>query len=72
MTVEAATRSNGKSGIKNADLQVLPDTREQVRTIEGTVVARKCEHCEHHEIGIETSEGEYVPLQPGTKVQIKK
>jgi len=32
----------------------------------GTVVARKCKHCGHHEIGIETEAGEFVPLRPGT------
>ena len=37
----------------------------------GTVTARKCGCCGHHEIGIEADAGEYVPLKPGMKVEIK-
>jgi hypothetical protein len=37
----------------------------------GTVTARKCECCGHHEIVIETDVGEYVPLKPGMKVEIQ-
>ena len=39
-------------------------------SIEGTVAARKCPHCGHHEIGIETEEGEFVPVRPGTRVKV--
>jgi hypothetical protein len=34
-------------------------------------IAKKCECCGHHEIGIETDAGEYVPLKPSIKVEIK-
>jgi hypothetical protein len=34
-------------------------------------IAKKCECCDHHEIGIETDAGEYVPLKPGMKIEIK-
>jgi hypothetical protein len=36
----------------------------------GTVVSRECPHCGHHEIGVETVEGEFVPVSPGTKVKL--
>ena len=36
----------------------------------GTVVARKCEHCGHHELGIENEAGQYYPLREGMKVEI--
>jgi len=42
----------------------------QNKTITGTVTARKCECCGHHEIGVTTHTGEYVPLNPGMKVEI--
>jgi hypothetical protein len=38
--------------------------------LEGTVTARKCECCGHHEIGIVTRSGEYLPLKPGMRVTI--
>jgi len=39
-------------------------------TASGTVVAKKCRHCGHHEIGLETENGQYMPLKPGTGIQI--
>jgi len=36
--------------------------------LEGTVLARQCECCGHHEIGIVTPSGEYFPLKPGMQV----
>ena len=38
--------------------------------LEGTVTARKCEYCGHHEIGIVTRSGEFFPLKPGMRVTI--
>ena len=38
--------------------------------IDGIVTARQCECCGHHEIGITTEEGTYVPLKPGMQVRI--
>ncbi len=40
--------------------------------IRGTVTARKCKHCGHHEIGLVTENGRYLPLTPGMKVEIVK
>jgi len=36
----------------------------------GTVTARKCRRCGHHEIGITDTNGNYAPLKPGTKIQM--
>ena len=36
----------------------------------GVVIARECERCGHHEIGIETESGEYIPLKKGMVVEI--
>ena len=38
--------------------------------LEGTITARQCECCGHHEIGIVTHSGEYFPLKPGMRVTI--
>ncbi len=38
--------------------------------IKGTVTSRICSKCGHHEIGIITSEGEFIPLRPGMQVQV--
>ena len=40
------------------------------KTIEGVVTARTCDCCGHHEIGMVTQNGEYVPLKPGMKITI--
>jgi len=40
--------------------------------ISGTVTAKECESCGHHEIGITTDAGEYIPLKPGMKVEINE
>jgi hypothetical protein len=39
-------------------------------TVFGTVVARSCDSCGHHEIGVETEDGKFVPLKPGSKVNV--
>lgn len=36
----------------------------------GTVVAKKCGCCGHHEIGVENEAGQYHPLIEGMKVEI--
>jgi hypothetical protein len=38
--------------------------------IEGVVTARPCDCCGHHEIGIVTAAGDYIPLRPGMRVRI--
>ena len=38
--------------------------------IQGVVRARKCRHCGHHEMGIVTKSGEYIPLKPGMKIAV--
>lgn len=42
------------------------------KDVEGTVVAKTCESCGHHEIGIETKNGIYFQIKPGDYVVIKK
>ena len=44
-----------------------PDRKEG---IEGVVTARTCDCCGHHEIGVVTLKGEYLPLKPGMRVII--
>ena len=48
--------------------QNLEDSQKE--GISGLVTAQTCESCGHHEIGIMTPEGRFVPLRPGMKVQI--
>lgn len=38
--------------------------------VEGTITARKCDCCGHHEIGMVTRFGKYIALKPGMKVRI--
>ena len=38
--------------------------------VQGAVKARTCKHCGHHEIGIVTKSGKYLPLEPGMKIMI--
>jgi hypothetical protein len=38
--------------------------------IEGVVTARPCDCCGHHEIGIVTVAGDYIPLRPGMRASI--
>lgn len=38
--------------------------------IKGTVIARQCDYCGHHEIGITTDADEYVTLKPGMKIVV--
>ena len=40
------------------------------KTASGRVTARKCQHCGHHEIGLEKIDGVYIPLKPGMGVKI--
>ncbi|MGD2150353.1 MAG: hypothetical protein PVJ45_05830 [Desulfobacterales bacterium] len=39
-------------------------------SIQGIVTARKCECCGHHEMGITSPTGKYIPFKPGMKVKI--
>jgi hypothetical protein len=41
------------------------------RIIRGTVAARKCECCGHHEIGITAVAGDFIPLKTGMKVEVQ-
>ena len=36
--------------------------------IKGVVEARKCKYCGHHEMGVVTEAGDYLPLRPGMKI----
>ena len=40
------------------------------RLVRGVVIARKCPHCNHHEIGVTTEAGEFVALRPGMKIDL--
>jgi hypothetical protein len=40
------------------------------RIVRGTVASRKCECCGHHEIGITTVAGDFLPLKTGMKVEV--
>jgi hypothetical protein len=46
----------------------LPDRQQSSK--KGTIEARKCPCCRHHEIGITDTNGNYMPLKPGTRIQI--
>jgi hypothetical protein len=47
------------------------DSRKRKR-IRGTVAARKCKRCGHHEIGLITKGGRFLPLNPGMEVEVLK
>ena len=36
----------------------------------GLITSRKCPTCGHHEVGYETSNGEFLPLKPGDRVGV--
>ena len=38
------------------------------RVVKGVVKAKNCKCCGHHEIGIETDEGEFITFKPGTRI----
>ncbi|RLB75972.1 MAG: hypothetical protein DRH24_18690 [Deltaproteobacteria bacterium] len=40
------------------------------KSIQGIVTAKKCDCCGHHEIGIISRSGKYIPFKPGMKVKI--
>jgi hypothetical protein len=46
-------------------------TTQKPDKIAGIVTARKCDCCGHHEIGITTTGGQYIPLKPGMAVEIR-
>jgi len=43
-----------------------------ISPIKGIIKAQKCKTCGHHEMGIVTDGGHYIPLKPGMKVKIVK
>jgi hypothetical protein len=40
------------------------------KSIIGIVTAKKCDCCGHHEMGITSQSGEYIPFKPGMLVKI--
>jgi len=40
------------------------------KSIQGIVTAKKCDCCGHHEIGITSETGKYIPFKPGMLVKI--
>jgi hypothetical protein len=50
----------------------MSNPRSDNEIIEGVVTARPCDCCGHHEIGIVTASGSYIPLRPGMRVKIPR
>jgi hypothetical protein len=48
-------------------MSARPDNGE---IAEGVVTPRPCDCCGHHEIGLVTAAGDYIPLRPGMRVRI--
>jgi hypothetical protein len=44
--------------------------KKEIKSLDVTVKAQKCEHCGHHEIGTVDKDGKFTPLKPGTKIII--
>jgi hypothetical protein len=40
------------------------------KPIQGVIRARKCKACGHHEMGIITEEGDYLPFKRGMRVEV--
>lgn len=43
---------------------------ENDKAVIGVIRSRKCPTCGHHEVGYETSDGEFFPLMPGDRVEV--
>ncbi len=43
---------------------------ENDKTVIGVITSRKCPTCGHHEVGYETSDGDFFPLKPGDRVGV--
>ncbi|MBW1870237.1 MAG: hypothetical protein JRI73_13480, partial [Deltaproteobacteria bacterium] len=43
---------------------------ENDETVIGVITSRKCPTCGHHEVGYETSNGDFFPLRPGDRVGV--
>ncbi len=46
------------------------ERRPESERLQGVVTARKCDCCGHHELGLTSDTGEYVPLKPGMRVLV--
>jgi len=53
-----------------ADLKETYLDNPESKVFTGIVATRKCPGCGHHEVGIITKIGEFLPLRPGTRVQV--
>ena len=49
----------------------LNQTKALTRPITGIVTARKCPHCNHHEIGMTTGSGDFIAFTPGLKIMVE-
>jgi hypothetical protein len=66
-TGEVKGKEVGNVSVDNA----LKASKTRARSpIQGAVKARTCKHCGHHEIGIVTKSGKYLPLELGIKIMI--
>jgi hypothetical protein len=45
------------------------ERNDHKKSIQGIVTAKKCDCCGHHEIGIISRSGKYIPFKPGMKVK---
>jgi len=52
------------------EIQAKYGIDERKYPIKGTIIAKECSCCGHHEIGIIDETREYVSLKPGMKVTI--
>lgn len=66
---EIISHIDRKDGYKGPLGSVKLLTRKEGE-IRGIVTTQQCKHCGHHEIGIITEKGDYLPLKPGIKVEL--
>ena len=50
--------------------EIKGDIPSDGETVEGVVTPRPCDCCGHHEVGVVTPAGDYIPLRPGMQVRI--
>ena len=48
----------------------MDHAEENPSHIRGVVTAKTCDCCGHHEIGITTENGTYIPMKPGMVVEV--
>ena len=56
--------------MKKQEREVKKKSSLKKKSITGMVTARRCKVCGHHEIGIITEGGDYLPLRPGMRIEV--